>query len=88
MTKPLWQQFVGMTSEQVAELLFGTEVRFFITCLVMSGLIVSIAWAAIIWALRQVRDEGTASFVFKVLFWIHQIMLGLPSVSIGLDLVI
>ena len=38
--------------------------------------------------LRGYLHQGTASLVFKVLFWIHQIVLGLPSVSIGLDLVI
>jgi hypothetical protein len=32
--------------------------------------------------------RGTASGIFKILFWIHQVILGLPSATIGLDLVI
>jgi hypothetical protein len=31
---------------------------------------------------------GTASGIFKILFWIHQVILGVPSFVIGLDLVI
>jgi hypothetical protein len=31
---------------------------------------------------------GTASSIFKILFWVHQVVLGLPSGIIGLDLVI
>jgi hypothetical protein len=30
----------------------------------------------------------TASGIFKILFWIHQAVLGLPSATIGLDLII
>jgi hypothetical protein len=36
----------------------------------------------------RMRHDGAASDIFKFLFWIHQLLLGLPSVSIGLDLVI
>ena len=31
---------------------------------------------------------GSASGIFKILFWIHQVILGLPAATIGLDLVI
>ena len=31
---------------------------------------------------------GSASVIFKILFWIHQVILGLPAATIGLDLVI
>ena len=35
--------------------------------------------------MRQ-QSGGTASFVFKVLFWVHQAVLGLPSVGFGIQL--
>ena len=31
---------------------------------------------------------GSASGIFKILFWVHQVILGLPAATIGLDLVI
>ena len=34
------------------------------------------------------HDEGSVSFVLKVVFWIHQVFLGLPSVAIGADLLV
>ena len=34
------------------------------------------------------HDKGAASLAFKTLFWVHQALLGLPSVSIGLDLIV
>ena len=34
------------------------------------------------------QHNGGASSVFKVLFWVHQVVLGLPSVGFGLNLLI
>jgi hypothetical protein len=38
----------------------------------------------------HVREEssGTASGVFKFLFWVHQILLGVPSIGFGFDLLV
>jgi hypothetical protein len=39
--------------------------------------------------LLSIRQHGGgAAGVFKVLFWVHQIILGLPSVGYGLDLLV
>ena len=35
---------------------------------------------------QQSRSFGRASRIFKVLFWIHQVLYGLPSVLLGLVL--
>jgi hypothetical protein len=38
--------------------------------------------------LSMPRHDRGASSVFKVLFWIHQVLLGLPSMGFGFDLLI
>jgi hypothetical protein len=84
------------------EALFGAEMPlaqrfalFFLIVLLLTGAI-----GALIWAVRsglrkpvspplptvRLRQPGEASKVFQILFWIHQLVLGLPSVGIGLDL--
>jgi hypothetical protein len=35
---------------------------------------------------QQSRSFGRASRIFRVLFWIHQVLYGLPSVLLGLEL--
>jgi hypothetical protein len=76
-------------------------VRFFIAFLIVLGLISTIVWAVrrLIGGrfakstlpspppVVRIRHTGEASSIFKVLFWIHQILLGLPSAFIGLDLI-
>ena len=37
----------------------------------------------------SVRESGGGPhMVFKVLFWVHQIVLGFPSIGFGLDLLL
>jgi hypothetical protein len=35
----------------------------------------------------SIRDESAASLAFKIIFWGHQVFLGIPSVWIGVDLI-
>jgi len=36
---------------------------------------------------QQSRSFGRASRIFRVLFWIHQVLLGVPSLLVGGDLI-
>ena len=63
--------------------------RFFLTLLIVLVLIGAIGWAVRrfgpvplpSWMMRR-RHRNTASGVFKVLFWIHQFVFGLPAMMI------
>ncbi len=84
------------------EALFGTEMpftlRFAIVFLILAALIGALLWVARrlgFWKplppplpTVRLRYPGEVSSVFQVLFWIHQLVLGLPSVGIGLDLLV
>jgi hypothetical protein len=36
---------------------------------------------------QRSRNLGRASRIFRVLFWVHQVLFGLPSLAIGSDLI-
>jgi hypothetical protein len=79
--------------------LFGQEmplaVRFFLASIILLavvGVIAALVWAGVHFlgtrttSPRIISHDRGASLLFKVLFWVHQILLGLPSITIGLDL--